>query len=356
MVTVESRPRAGAWRVCFRGCLIGVLLIASACGGSADRGDVEAELDAEQGVAAGPLVVYSGRNKSLIEPLLERFEEQSGIEIEVRYGGTAELAATLLEEGERTPCDVFIGQDAAALGTLADAGLLRPLPPLILSRVADVYRSPDGDWVGLSGRARVVVYNSERVKPEELPQSLDQVADPRYRGRFGVAPANASFQAHMAAYRALKGGEALEALLGGMVANEARTYAKNSAIVEAVLQGEVDWGLVNHYYLWRALEEQPEAPGVNVFMSGDEISGFVNLAGAAMLDESPAALNLIAFLLSDEAQHYFAEETYEYPLVAGIEPSAQLNPLPQSSVQLDVARLAAELEPTLEAIGRSGLL
>ena len=343
--------KTGWWVAC---CGLCALIVA--CGGGG--GEVPAEESAEAAVetASEPLVIYSGRNKSLVEPILQRFEEQSGVELEVRYGGTAELAATLLEEGKRTPSDVFIGQDAGALGSLEKAGLLSPISEEILARVPPAFRSPKGGWVGLSGRARVVVYNTERIQPEELPQQLDEVLDPKYRGRFGVAPPNASFQAHMAVYRAVRGDQALMDFLAGLVANEAKTYSKNSAIVEAVLQGEIDWGLTNHYYLWRAKKEQPDAPGANFFMPGDEVSRFINLAGAALLSDRPEAMQLIEFLLSDEAQNYFASETYEYPLVTGMHPAVDLLPLPEIGDQLDFARVSDSLEPTLEAIGVSGLL
>ncbi len=307
--------------------------------------------------AAGPLVVYSGRNKSLIEPLLLRFEEASGIATEVRYGGTAELTATLLEEGEATPCHVFLSQDAGALGALSERGLLRALPAELLGQVAAPFSSPKGDWVGLSGRARVMVYNTSAVQPEDLPRSLSEVVDPKYKGRFGVAPTNGSFQAHMAAYRALEGEEALASLLAGMAANDPGRYPKNSAIVEAVIQGEVEWGLVNHYYLLRAKAENPEAPAESFAMAEGPAAAFLNLAGAAMVRESEGALALVRFLLSEEAQRFFAEETFEYPLVESVAPAAGVLPLSERMRdQVDFAAVSDALEPTLEAITTSGLL
>lgn len=331
-----------------------VLWTLTGCGGPQPASEGAGESVQEQ-VSHEPLVVYSGRNKSLIEPLLERFQS-TGRKLEVRYGETAELVATLLEEGERTPCHVFIAQDAAALGMLSRSGMLKPLPDELAARLPASFVSPRKDWIGLSGRARVVVYNTEQVGPDDLPRTLDEVTDPRFRGRFGVAPGNASFQAHMALYRAVHGPEALAELLAGIAANEPKRYPKNSPIVEATLQGEIDWGLVNHYYLWRALAENPEAPGANAFMAGDEVSSFINLAGAGALTERPEAIELIRFLVSDEAQQYFAEETFEYPVVAGIESGIELESLPQNMGQFDFAEVSDNLEPTLEAIGASGLL
>ncbi len=331
--------------------LVMALLPLAACGQPSPEDTGEARNAKE------PLVVYSGRNKSLIGPLLERFEASSGIRTEVRYGETAELAATLLEEGERTPCDVFIAQDAAALGALSAAGRFRPLPGDLLARLDARFASSSGDWIGLSGRARVVVYNTERIAAADLPKTLSEVADPRFKGRFGVAPVNASFQAHMALVHAVRGGDALNALLDSVVPNGPRRYPKNSAIVEAVIQGEVDWGLVNHYYLWRALKENPGAPAENFVMEDDGVSRFLNLAGGGVLSERGEAVALLRFLLSEEAQRYFADETYEYPLVDGVEPAPGLIPLDQQSAgQVDFARLSEVLEPTLQAIAATGLL
>jgi iron(III) transport system substrate-binding protein len=236
---------------------------------------------------------------------------------------------------------------------------LRPLAGTagLLDRVAPEFRSDRGDWVGVSGRARVVVYGTERMRVEDLPQDLQQVLDPRYRGRFGIAPANASFQAHLAALRAVAGAEALERWLEGLVANEPRRYANNRAIVDAVIAGEIDFGLVNHYYLWQALRDQPEAPARNFFMPGGDVSSFVNVAGVGLLSDEPAGLRLIEYLLSEEGQRYFAEETFEYPLVAGIPAAVDLPPLEQLSLaRVDFGALSENLEPTLRAIETSGLL
>lgn len=306
--------------------------------------------------AAEPLTVYSGRNENLIGPLFDRFTAATGIPVEVRYGETAELAATLLEEGEATPAQVFVSQDAAALGALAADGRLTALPEDVVARIPRIHRDPDGRWVGLSGRARVLVYNTERIEPAELPANLDEVGEPRYRGRFGVAPLNASFQAQMAVYNALEGPQATRALLDRIAANEPKIFPNNGAIVQAAIAGEVDFGLVNHYYLWRALEETPDAPARNYFQPGGGASSFVNVAGVGLLEESPAALELVRFLVAEEAQRYFAEETFEYPLAPGVEPSVELEPLASlDPAEIDYRQVSAELEETLELIRASGL-
>ena len=303
------------------------------------------------------VTVYSGRNAALIGPILERFEADTGIAVEVRYGTTSEMAATLLEEAENTPADLFISQDAAALGALSSAGMLRAPDPEILARVSDRFRSSNDDWVGISGRARVVVYNTGQIAPDELPQSLWDVGEPKYKGRFGVAPGNGSFQAHMAAVRAVEGPERLADWLAAVVENEAQTYSNNSSIVNAVLAGEIDWGLVNHYYLWRAKSEDPEAPGANFFMPRGDVSGFINVAGAGLLSDSATAARLLDYLLSPDAQTYFAAETYEYPLIEGVSASVDLMPLDEMPTpDINFAEVSSSLVPSLEAISASGLL
>ena len=348
--------RANATR---RGAILALLscgALACARADTAER-DAAAATGSGNAAAAGSVTLYSGRAESLVGPLLERFEQETGIDVQVRYAGTPELAATLLEEGNRTPADVFLSQDAAALGALSRAGLMRPLEARLLDLVAPEFRSQRGDWVGVSGRARVVVYGTERMTEAEVPKDLQQVLDPRYRGRFGVAPANASFHAHLAALRAVAGAEALDRWLEGLVANEPRRYANNRAIVDAVIAGEIDFGLVNHYYLWQALREQPEAPAKNFFMPGGDVSSFVNVAGVGLLSDEPAGVRLIEYLLGEEAQRYFAEETFEYPLVAGMPAAVDLPPLEELPLaRVDFGTLSENLEPTLQEIERSGLL
>lgn len=303
------------------------------------------------------IVIYSGRNEKLIKPIIDRFTEATGIQAQVRYGDTAEMAATIMEEGSRSPADVFIAQDAAALGKLSRAGLFQSLPAGILQRVPSHFAGRNGEWVGLSGRTRVIVYDAARIKPEDLPAELEAVADPRYRGRFGVAPTNASFQAQMAVYRALNGEDATRRLLDAMVKNEPRRYARNGAIVDAVIAGEIDWGLVNHYYLHQALAENPTATAKNHFMTGGGAAAFVNVAGAGVLSDKPEALRLIEYLLGDEAQRYFAEETFEYPIVQGVPTAGALVPLADlKQPEIDWTAVSDVLESTLVLIQKSGLL
>ena len=312
--------------------------------------------------AAAPvsLTVYSGRSQELVGPLFERFTNETGIRIEARYGDSAELAALLVEEGANSPADVYFSQDAGSLGAVAAAGLLEPLPPELLQRVPAPFRSDEGEWVGVSGRARVLVYDSRELSTGDLPQSVDELIEPAWRGRIGWAPTNGSFQAFVTAYRLMRGDDAARAWLTGMAGNQPRRYEGNSAIVQAVADGEVDVGLVNHYYLLRAIAEQgSDFPVRNHFFEGSDPGALINVAGAGLLATSrnrDAAERLLEFLLSADAQTYFAEQTSEYPLVAGVEGPAGVPPLAAlAAPQVDLSNLA-DLGGTLRLLNDTGVL
>ena len=275
---------------------------------------------------ATELTIYSGRNENLVGPLLERYQEISGVTVNVRYGGTAEMAATILEEGQNSPADVFYGQDAGALGALSLAGRLTTLPAEILDRVDPRFQSGSGDWVGASGRARVFVYNTEMVSMDELPNDLWELTEPQWKGKVGWAPTNGSFQAFVTAVRVLEGEDRAKEWLEAMIANDVQVYAKNTPIVEATGKGEIALGLVNHYYLYRFLAEDPGFQAKNHHPPSGDAGAMINVAGAAVLDtakDQAAAEAFVAFLLSDEAQTYFSEQTNEYPLVAGVPTTAE---------------------------------
>jgi iron(III) transport system substrate-binding protein len=330
------------------------LLLGVACG---DRAGVHGEGSGSGASPAETITLYSGRNEKLIAPLIARFEEESGIRVRVRYGDTAELAATLMEEGRRTPAEVFISQDGAALGAMSRRGMFVRLPADLQSAVPERFRSSEGDWVGISGRARSIVYDPARIRADDLPNTLMALGDRRYQGRFGLAPANGSFQAHMAVYHAVHGREALESLLRSLVANDPRRYPKNSTIVEAVMRGEIEFGLVNHYYTWQAKSEYPDASIENYFMPEGEASSYVNVAGVGILKESSAAEQFVRFLLSADAQQYFARETWEYPLVEGVETSSELQPLREiRTPDVSMSEVSDLIGETLTLIQRAGLL
>jgi len=307
------------------------------------------------------LTVYSGRNEKLVGKLFTDFEKQSGVVVKVRYGESPQLAAMLLEEGDRSPADVYVSQDAGGLGAVAKAGRLEKLPDQVLARVADErFKSSTGEWIGLSGRARVIAYNVKNVKESELPASIRELTKPVWKKRIGWAPTNASFQAFVTALRVLDGDEAAARWLEGMRANQPRAYKNNSAIVEALSRGEVDLGLVNHYYVFAAEKGRKDPLGVaNHYLEKDDPGALVNVAGVGILRSSKnqaAAVRLVEFLLSADAQTHFAKETFEYPLAANVSVDPRLKPIAEvGSPKLDLSRLD-ELQGTLRLLQEKSVL
>lgn len=290
-------------------------IVASACGGGADE----------------RLVVYSGRSQSLVGPLFEQFEAETGIEVAVKYGSTSEIAATLLEEGGNSPADVFFAQDPGGLGIVDKAAMLGELPGGILGQAPDWAKSPNGKWVGVSGRARVMVYNTDRLSEDDLPESVEGLVAEEWKGRVGWAPTNGSFQAMVTGMRVMWGEEKTTAWLKAMQANEPTEYPKNTPIVAATGSGEIDVGLVNHYYLYRFIAEQGEGFAArNYHPTSLGPDSMVMVAGVGILETSKnrsAAEQFIDFLLSTEAQQYFADETFEYPVIDGVAIHGLLTPL-----------------------------
>ncbi len=310
-------------------------------------------------LAAETVTIYSGRNEKLVGPLLKKFTAKTGIEVKVRYGETPQLAATLMEEGEKTPADVFFAQDAGALGALAKAGRLQKLPQETLAKVDARFRSPQDVWVGTSGRARTVAYNTKKVKPDALPKSILGFTDAKWKGRLGWAPTNASFQAFVTTLRLLQGDEAATKWLQGIQANAPRVYKNNSAIIEALARGEIDAGFVNHYYLFSAKKNKADLPVANHFVAAGDPGALVNVAGVAILTGSKnvdAAKKLAAYLLDAEAQAYFARETYEFPLVSGVKTAEGLPALDKvGSPDLDLSKLD-DLRGTVKLLQDTGVL
>lgn len=307
----------------------------------------------------GDLTVYSGRSAELVGPLIANFEEATGISVDVKYGSTSGLTATLLEEGNHTPADVFFSQDAGALGVLAAADMFEKLPEDLLSKVDPRFVDRGERWVGTSARSRVVVYNTDTVDPSALPGTLDGYTAPEWSGRVGWAPTNASFQAFVTALRHQRGDAAALEWLKAMKANGVRDYKNNSAIVQAVSVGDIDAGFANHYYLYRFMaEEGVSFRARNHYPAGRDMLGVLNAAGVGVLaasDSRDAALEFVEFLLSDTTQRYFANETFEYPLAAGVDAHPDLPPLESlETPEIDLGDLG-DIEATIELLLEAGV-
>ncbi len=336
--------------------LIGALLLAmSACTTqepTTSTGDTPA---VDQ--PAGPLTVYSGRNEELVGWVFDAFTEETGIEVRVRYGNTAELAVTILEEGVASPADLYWGQDAGALGALEGAGRFAELPADVLDLVDANFRSPSGAWTGITGRVRVLAYNTDVLDEAGVPDSVFALTDERWRGRIGWAPQNGSLQAFVTAMRVTHGEQETRDWLEAIMANEPVAFANNTGAIEGVARGEVDVALVNHYYLYRFLAEDPAFNVANHYLPGD-IGGLMNVAGIGVLDSSDApeaAFELVRYLLSERVQAHFGQVTdeLEFPLRRGVDAPALPTLDELSPPEVDLSRLE-DLQATLEMLREVG--
>lgn len=337
---------------------IALILALPACG------MLETATNSASAADPGQLVIYSGRSESLVQPLIDQFSEATGIDVQVRYGSTSELAGLLLEEGRNSPADIFYAQDPGGIGAVSKAGLFTALPQELLDRVPPRFAAPGGDWVGVSGRARTVVYNTAEIPDPatQLPDDLMGFTEPQWNGRIGWAPTNGSFQAMVTAMRSVWGEEQTRVWLQGFQANNPVVYPGNTPIVEAIGNGEVAVGLVNHYYLHRFLAEQGETfTARNYFLPGGGPGSLIMVSGAGMLDSAQSkdnALRFLQFLLSAPGQQYFTSQTFEYPVVEGVELAPFLPPLETleaDAVDIDVADLA-DLEGTLALLTELGII
>lgn len=350
--------------------LLAASLVAAACGSSA--ASVPSTLD---GAAAAihpgdcteatgeTITIYSGRSEDLVQPVLDAFECATGTAVRTKYADPSDLALELVEQGDRTPADVFLSKSPGDVGFLRNEGLLAELDSSLLDLVDVQNRATDNTWVGVTGRKRVLVYNTDNVDPSELPGSIHELTDERFRGRVGIPANNGSFLDWFTVFRAQEGDDAAIAWLDAMVANDAIVTESNRPTVDAVGRGEFDFGLVNHYYNYQeaaALGDSHRA--LNHDFADDDIGSLLIITAAAVTnasDDRESAESLIAYMLSAEAQTYFTDETLEYPLAAGIEPNAVLPPLTDSdsdvAFDVDFDSLGDGLARTVEIIEESGI-
>lgn len=353
-------------RLLLLAALAAIPLLAAACGGDDDDDDASNGAATTPATAtatekpSGSITVYSGRGESLVKPLFEQFTQNTGIQVKVKYGDTAELAALIAEEGSKSPADVFFAQDAGALGALKATGAFEELPASITNLVPVTYRADDNSWVGVSGRARVIVYNPDLVPAGSLPGSVKDLTGADWKGKVGWAPTNASFQAFVTGLRQLEGEDGAKTWLEGMLRNDVKNYKDNKAIVAAVAAGEIQLGLVNHYYLYGFLKDQGEGfKARNHYTAAGDPGSLVNLAGAGILKDAPnkpAARAFVQYLLGEPAQKYFSEQTFEYPLADGVAADSRLKPLAElQPPDLDLSDLQ-DLQGTLSLLRSTGVL
>lgn len=343
------RPRAVI------GASIAVLssvLVLSACGGGSGGGTTAAA------GGGGSLTVYSGREEEYMAPVFDAYEKKTGTDVQVRYGDSADLALLISEEGDRTPADVFLAQSPISQSFLDQQKALSPLPAAVLDRVPASLRAADGEWIGIAGRQRVLIYNTDLVKESDLPKSVLDLTSAKYRDKVAVAPSNASFQDFVAAMNQLEGTQTTDQWLKGMAANGAKAYAKNSAIAEAVARGEIAMGLVNHYYVLEIKEQDPSAPVAAYRFPGTDPGSLFLVATASVPKATPdkaQADELVGFLVSDQGQQLIIGGEGEYPTATGVKAPDRAPSLTKGDYPAYDLTGSTDLKAVAEQIRESGL-
>jgi iron(III) transport system substrate-binding protein len=282
--------------------------------------------------AAETLTVYSAQHESLVRTMLEGFTEETGIALEFRDANDAELANQIVQEGEASPADVFLTENSPSIDVLDREGLLAPLDQATLDQVGAQYRPASGNWTGFAARSTVLVYNPAQLAEAELPASILDLANPEWQGRIGIAAGGADFQAIVAGVLALRGEEATRAWLEGLERN-ANVYPSNSAVMVAADEGEIDAGVMYHYYFYRDRAEnglKSDDAELHFFRNSDP-GAFLSVSGAGVLastDQPEEAQRLVAYLTGAEAQQRLAESTaLEYAVGNGVPSAEALPPL-----------------------------
>ena len=309
------------------------------------------------------LVVYSGRAERLIKPVLDAFQAESGINVQMLTADSTALINRLQMEGARTPADVLVTNDSGTLERARELQLLQPAAvPDLEKTIPGRFRAPDNSWIGLSGRIWVVVYNTTMVSPDDIASILD-FAEPKWKGKIAIPSAGSIYlQTGVSVIRALKGDEATTAFLQGLKDNAGSlVYGKNRQIVAAVARGEAAAGLVNHYYIFRHLAKHPDAPLAPLPADqGEQGMGVVlNAAGIGVTAHTKhlaQAQALIRFLISPKGQRMFADVNKEYPLNPQVTAAPELLPLQSIQVaRVPLSRLAELRDPTMTVIEKVGL-
>lgn len=294
--------------------LMALTLLLTACGGS--KATPTADADTKE------LVVYTGRNEALIKPVFESFEKATGVKVTYKAAGATELANLILEEKSNPKADIYLANDAGALEKLRMEKALEVYSSENLKKVPDDLKAADNSWYAVTARARVIMYNKALVGEAELPTSLKDLADPKWKGQIGMATgANESVIANVTALRVIEGDQAAEKFLTDLKNNGLKIYKGHGDVRKAVGKGEVKLGWVNHYY-YHLQTHESEGNNVGVIYPDQAGAGAtVNIAGAAIVKGAKNMANakkFMDFLLTPETQKLFAELNYEMPVLPGV--------------------------------------
>ena len=307
----------------------------------------------------GSLVIYSGRKESLVGPIIEQFQAISGIDVEVKYGSSGEMASLIMSEGAKSPADVFYAQDPGAVGSVID--MLQDVSADSLALVPDWAKSNQGKWIGVSGRARTIVYNTDNVNPADI-KDLNSLCDPKYKGKMGWAPTNSSFQTMLTAMRSMWGEDKAMAWVKCMMDNDVAVYPKNTPQVEAAGKAEIDIGLVNHYYLYKFVLDAGEGDAFkarNIHLASGGPGSLVMVSPIGIMSTAKNkdnAQQFVDFMLSVVAQNYFVNSTREYPLIEGVKQHPLLTPLADiTKANISLSDLA-DIQGSVKLLQEAGAL
>lgn len=308
----------------------------------------------------GSLTIYSGRKESQIEPVLRDIEDRyDGFDLEIRFDDNETHLATILEEGDNSPADIFYTQDSGTLGALAQEGRTVSLPDDIRETVPDAWSDPDGTWTGVSGRVRCVAYNTDVWDPEELPDDVFAYPDDeRFQGDMGWRVDSGSYLSWVRAIMIEHGDDFAREYLTDMEKAGVTHYEGGSTTPEAIANEEVSVGFVNHYYVGRLMDDQPDAP-INVTYTDGDLGSLFNVSGTAVLDSSDSqdlATNFIRHLLGAEGQQFFVETNKEYAVIPGVEYAHDdVPPLDEINYpEFDLNQLS-DIEPAVDLLREVGI-
>jgi iron(III) transport system substrate-binding protein len=275
--------------------------------------------------SAGSITLYNGQHEQTTRALVNAFERQTGIHVNERDGDEAELTQQIEVEGSKSPADVIFTENSPALMSLQGKGLLAPVPASVLSQVPPRYSSPQGNWVGVSARVSVMVYNTSALSPAQLPTSVLDLASPQWKGKLALAPTETDFLPVVQSVVLAKGQQAALAWLKGVKANAASHMEPDNETVTAdVNSGQAPLGLIDHYY-WYRLNQQKGGSGMHskiAFFAAGDPGYVVDVSGAGVLKSSKhqaEANQFLAFLVSSAGQGVMVgSDSFEYPLRPGV--------------------------------------
>jgi iron(III) transport system substrate-binding protein len=308
----------------------------------------------------GPYItVYNAQHEELLEEVAPIFEEETGIDVRLRSGKDLELANQLVAEGEASPADVFLTENSPAMTLVDNAGLFTEVDQETLDLIPEQYVPSNQNWLGFIARSTVLVHN-DSVPADELPESILELAEPEWAGRVAFSPTGADFQAIVSAVVATEGEERAQEWIEGL-ADNGTVLENNLVVMEAVNAGEVDTGIIYHYYWYRDQKEAGEnSDDSQLHFFGDQDPGaFVSVSGAGVLassDKQEDAQAFVNFLASEEGQQAIADSyALEYPLNPAVSLEPPVKPFEElEPPRLDVADLNSE--PVVEMMQDAGLL